>query len=104
MRRFDRSSRCLAPLPTVHAAAAWFCRLLQNHGDGKANLSRYGREECDGHVEFISKHKGMEAAARGVACSKFSPTRLEGGPNSPRAARPRRVHSLLTIIKPAQEG
>ena len=68
------------------------------------NLSRYGREECDGHMGFISKHTGMEAAARGVGCSNFFFGRLEGGPNSTCAARPRRVHSLLTIIKPAQEG
>ena len=77
MRRFERSRRCLAPLSTVHAAAAWFCRLPQNHGDGKDNLSRYDREECDGHVGFITKHTGMEAAAGGVGCSSSLSRRLE---------------------------
>ena len=104
MRSFESSNHCLAPLPTVHAAAAWFCRLPQNHGDGMDNLSRYGREECNGHVGFNVEHTGMGAAAGGAACTKFPPGRLEGGPKSPRAACPRRSHSLLEDVKPAVEG
>ena len=78
MRRFERSNHCLATLLTVHAAAAWFCRLPQNHGDGMDNLSRYGREECNGNVGFIVEDTGIRAAARGMACSNFSSELAEG--------------------------
>ena len=78
MRSFESSNHCLAPLPTVRAAAAWFCRLPENHGDGMDDLSRYGREECHGHVGFIVEDTGIRAAARGMACSNFSPERAEG--------------------------
>ena len=53
---------------------------------------------------FYSKHTGMCATTGGQGCSKFSPGRFEGGPNSPLAARPRRWHSPLTVEKPGQEG
>jgi hypothetical protein len=68
------------------------------------NLSRHDLEECGGHVGFNAEDTGMDAAARGEGCSKFSLERVEGGPNSPRAARRRRSHSLLEVLKPAQEG
>ena len=77
MRSFESSNHCLAPLPTVHAAAAWFCRLPQNHGDGMDNLSRYGREECNGHAGFNVEHTGMGAAEEGTECTKFFPDDLK---------------------------
>ena len=58
----------------------------------------------DGDYGFNAEDTGMGAAAGGVACSKFSPGRVEGGPNSPRAARRRRSHSLLEDVKLAVEG
>ena len=42
------------------------CNVHKVHEDGMDNLSRYGREECDGHVGFTVEHTGMGAAARGV--------------------------------------
>ena len=104
MRRFERSSHCLAPVATVHAAAAWFCWLPQMHGKSLEHLSMHGLELRTSHVGFNVEDTGMGAAAGGVACSKFSSGRVEGGPNSPRAARRRRSHSLLEDVKPAQEG
>ena len=65
MRRFERSSHSLAPVPTVHAAAAWFCRLPQNHGDGVDYLSRHGPELRDGHVGFIFEGTGIVPALGG---------------------------------------
>ena len=67
------------------------------------DLSRYGREECHGHyVGFNAEHTG--AAAGGAACTKFFSGGLEGGPNSPLAARLRRWHSLLKVVTSAWEG
>ena len=99
-----RSSHGLAPLRTAHAAAAWFCRLPENIGDGMDNLSRYDREECNGHVRFNVEDTGMGGAA-GVVRREPTPDFTElHALNSPCAARPRRSHSLLTILKPAQES
>ena len=79
MRSFESSNHCLAPLPTVHAAAAWFCRLPQNHGDGMDNLSRYVREECHGHVGFIVEDTGTGRAVMGQKVVPVPATRVEGG-------------------------
>ena len=79
MRRFERSSHCLAPVPTVHAAAAWFCRLHQNHGNSLDYLSMHGPELRDGLAGFIFEDTGIVPALRGQGCSTFSPGRLEGG-------------------------
>ena len=46
----------------------------------------------------------MGSAVGGMGSSKFPPVRLEGGSNSPFAARPRRSYSLLKDVKPAEEG
>ena len=78
MRRFGRSSHGLAPLPTAHAAAAWFCRLPENHGDGMDNLSRHDLEERNDHVGgFNAKHTGMGVAAGGQKVVPVPPTRVE---------------------------
>ena len=64
----------------------------------------HGLELRDGDYGFTVEDTGMGAAAGGVACSKFPPWRVEGGPNSPRQAPVRTGHSLLEDVKPAQEG
>ena len=79
MRSFESSNHCLAPLRTAHAAAAWFCRLPENIGDGMDNLSRHDLEECHSHMGFDAEDTGMGAAAGGMACSNFSSERAEGG-------------------------
>ena len=71
MRRFERSSHCLAPVPTVHAAAAWFCRLPKMHGKSMDDLSRQGLEECTGQVGFNAEHTGMCATTGGQGCSNW---------------------------------
>ena len=79
MRRFERSSHCLAPVPTVHAAAAWFCRLPQTHGKSLEYLSMHDLELDTSHVGFNAEDTGMCATTGGQGCSKFSVGRLEGG-------------------------
>ena len=68
------------------------------------NLSRYGREECGGHVGFNAKHTGMEAAAGGVPRVSTPVFNKVHGSKSPLAARRRRCHRLLEDVKPATEG
>ena len=65
MRRFERSNHCLAPVPTVHAAAAWFCRLHQTHGDGVDYLSRHDLELDTDHVGFKVEHTGVGSTMGG---------------------------------------
>ena len=79
MRRFERSSHCLAPVPTVHAAAAWFCRLPQTHGKSLEYLSMHDLELDTSHVGFNVEDTGMGAAAGGAGCSQVSPGRVERG-------------------------
>ena len=59
--------------------------LLSDIGDacekqknGKANLSRYGREECHSDYGVRVKETGAGAAAGGVQSNKISPGALEG--------------------------
>ena len=79
MRRFERSSHSLAPVPTVHAAAAWFCRLHQNHEESMDDLSRHDLEECNDHVGFKAEHTGMGTTVGGQEIVPTSPTRVEEG-------------------------
>ena len=79
MRRFGSSNHCLAPVATVHAAAAWFCWLPEMHGKSLEYLSMHGLEECTGHVGFTVEDTGICATTGGQGCSKFSPERVEGG-------------------------
>ena len=59
MRRFEGLNHCLTPVPTVHAAAAWFCRLHQKHGNSLEYLSRHDLEERTDHVGFNVGHTGI---------------------------------------------
>ena len=104
MRSFESSNHCLAPLPTVHAAAAWFCRLPENNGDGMDDLSRHGLDHSNSDYGVTVEDTGMGGAAGGVRREPTPDFTELHALNSPRAARPRRSHSLLTILKPAQEG
>ena len=79
MRRFERSNYCLAAIATVHAAAAWFCRLHQTHGKGLEYLSRHGLELRYGLVGFNSEDKGIVPALGGKEIVPISPTRFVGG-------------------------
>ena len=65
MRRFERSNHCLAPVPTVHAAEAWFCRLHQNHEESLEDLSRHDLEEWRVLVGFKVEHTGVGFATGG---------------------------------------
>ena len=65
MRRFERSSHCLAPVPTVHAAAAWFCRLHQNHGNSLDYLSGHDLEEWRAPVGFNVEDTGTGSTTGG---------------------------------------
>ena len=65
MRRFERSSHSLAPVPTVHAAAAWFCRLHQNHEDDLDYLSRHGLKLDTGHAGFNVEDTGTGSTTGG---------------------------------------
>ena len=107
MRRFERSNQCLAPswhlfpLPTpLQSGIRDACEV---HEDGIDDLSRYGREECDGHVGFNVEHTGtwaMGAAAGGAACTKFFPGRLERGPKGglfSKICLPRTPHLAVTL-------
>ena len=69
MRRFERSSHCLTPVPTAHAAEACFCRLPKNHGNSLEYLSRHDLEECGDHVGFNVGHTGVGWATGGEGCS-----------------------------------
>ena len=59
MRRFERSSHCLTPVPTAHAAEACFCRLPKNHGNSLDYLSMHDLEEWRGDLGFKVGHTGM---------------------------------------------
>ena len=65
MRRFERSNYCLTPVPTAHAAEAWFCRLPQNHEDSLEYLSRHDLELRGGHMGFKVEHTGAGWARGG---------------------------------------
>ena len=73
MRRFERSSHCLAPVATAHAAEAYFCRLPQNHGKSLEYLSRHDLEEWRVLVGFNVEDTGIVPATGGKGCSRFSP-------------------------------
>jgi hypothetical protein len=65
MRRFGSSNHCLAPVATVHAAAAWFCWLPEMHGKSLEYLSMHDLELRDGHVGFHAEDTGMWATTGG---------------------------------------
>ena len=73
MRRFERSSHCLTPVPTAHAAEACFCRLHQKHGNSLEYLSRHGPKLRTGHVGFKVEHTGVGWATGGEGSSIPSP-------------------------------
>ena len=77
MRRFERSSHCLAPVPTAHAAEAYFCRLPQNHGKSLEYLSRHDLELDTDQVGFNAEHTGMCATTGGEGSSPISATLFE---------------------------
>ena len=79
MRRFERSSHCLAPVATAHAAEACFCRLHQKHGNSLEYLSRHDLEECNGDYGFNVEDTGVVSATGGKEIVPISPTRFEGG-------------------------
>ncbi len=73
MRRFERSSHCLAPVATAHAAEAWFCRLHQKHEESLEYLSMHGPELRTDHVGFKVGHTGAGWATGGEGSSIPSP-------------------------------
>ena len=75
MRRFERSSHCLAPVATAHAAEAYFCRLHQKHGKSLDDLSRHDLEECNDHVRFKAEHTGMGTTVGGQEIVPMPATR-----------------------------
>ena len=79
MRRFESSNYCVAPIATVHAAAACFCRLHQKHGKSLEYLSRHDLEECNGDYGLKVEHTGVGSATGGEGIVHTSPTRLEEG-------------------------
>ena len=79
MRRFERSSHCLAPVATAHAAEACFCRLLQNHGNSLEYLSRHDLELRDGDYGLKVEHTGVGSAEGGVEIVLMPATSFEGG-------------------------
>ena len=79
MRRFERSSHCLTPVPTAHAAEACFCRLPQNQKNSLDYLSMHDLELDTGHVRFKVEHTGMGTTVGGQEIVPTSPTRVEEG-------------------------
>ena len=73
MRRFERSSHSLAPVPTVHAAAAWFCWHPKNQKNSLDDLSRQGLDLRTDHVAFKVEHTGAGWATGGEGSSIPSP-------------------------------
>ena len=73
MRRFERSSHCLTPVPTAHAAEAWFCRLPQNQKNSLDDLSMHDLEEWRVLVGFNVEDTGIVPATGGKGCSNPSP-------------------------------
>ena len=65
MRRFERSSHSLAPVPTAHAAEACFCRLPQNQKNSLDYLSMHDLEEWRVDLGFKVGHTGMGWATGG---------------------------------------
>ena len=59
MGRFERLNHCLTPVPTVHAAAAWFCRLHQKHEESMDDLSRHDLELDTDDLGFKVEHTAM---------------------------------------------
>ena len=80
------------------------CDACEVHEDGMDNLSRHGLDHSSGDYGVKVEDTGMGEAAGRVRRVFVPPTRVEGGWNSPLAARPRRSHSLLEDVKPAVEG
>ena len=103
MRRFERSNYCLAPIATVHAAAACFCRLHQNHGNSLDYLSMHDLELRDGDYGLKVEHTAAGSAEGGVEIVLMPATSFEGGIIPPRQAPGRTGHRLDGQPKPAQE-
>ena len=59
----------MSPVATVHAAAAWFCRRLQNHGDGLEYLSRHDLELDTDDEGLNVEHTGMCSKGGGEGSS-----------------------------------
>ena len=75
MRRFERSSHCLTPVPTAHAAEACFCRLHQKHEDSLDYLSMHDLELDTDHVRFKVEHTGMGTTVGGQEIVPMPATR-----------------------------
>ena len=59
MRRFERSNYCLAPIATVHAAEACFCRLPKNQKNSLDYLSMHDLELDTDDLGFKVGHTAM---------------------------------------------
>ena len=79
MRRFERSSHCLTPVPTAHAAEACFCRLPQNQKNSLDYLSRRDLEECHGDYGLKAEHTAAGSAEGGVEIVLMPATSFEEG-------------------------
>ena len=74
------------------------------HGDGKGDLSMYGREEChhSGVVRGEDTGTGGEATAHKVISTPA--TRVAGRSKVAGAARPRAAHSSNSHLSPLHHG